>query len=276
MCLAVIAYRFHPNWPIVIVANRDEFHDRPSTAMHIWNSDPRILAGKDLRAGGTWLGLNERAQIALLTNVREPGRFAPDALSRGKLVESYLLGSEPASQFADMSMRSEADYNGYNLLLMDDREAFVISNRPHPNVTRLTPGIHGLSNASLNTPWPKLTRSTEAVRSLFHTLTDPDPQRLIEIMQDDLPPADPDIPQTGLTPEREKLLASPFIRSPEYGTRCTTTLMRHRSGKTIVQELRYQPDGSPFEHSEWMLSTEGVFSEQAFSQIQDLEHKLNE
>lgn len=246
---------------MVIVANRDEFHDRPTAAMHVWDSEPRILAGRDLQAGGTWLGMNDRSAIALLTNVREPGRFSTDAVSRGKLVESYLLGPDPISQFADHTVHSRNHYNGYNLLVMDDSEAFVISNRPAPNMVRLTPGIHGLSNASLNTPWPKLTRTTEAVKSLFLAQSDPDPERLIRIMQDDLPPSDAEIPQTGLPPEREKLLASPFIRSPTYGTRCTTTLMRHRSGMTLVQEWRYQADGHPYGQSSWVLSPDGLFTQ---------------
>ena len=265
MCLAVIAYRSHPDWPIVIVANRDEFHDRPSTAMHVWDSEPQVLAGRDLRAGGTWLGLNARSEIALLTNVREPGRFSPGALSRGKLVESFLLGSTSASSFADQAVLGSNIYNGYNLLVMDATEAFVVSNRPEPNVIRLEPGIHGLSNASLNTPWPKLTRTTEAVRSLFHPHTDPDPQRLIKVLQDDIPPPESEIPQTGLSPERERLLASPFIRSLDYGTRCTTILMRHRSGMTLAQELRYLPEGQAFEQSRWMLSPQGLFTEQVLS-----------
>ncbi len=261
MCLAVIAYRVHQDWPIVIVANRDEFHDRPTAAMHVWESAPRVLAGRDLQAGGTWLGLNDRSAIALLTNVREPGRFSTDAVSRGKLVESFLLGSESVSQFADQTVCSKSAYNGYNLLVMDGSDAFVISNRPAPNRIRLKPGIHGLSNASLNTPWPKLTRTTEAVKSLFFAQTDPDPESLLQIMQDDLPPSEAEIPQTGLPPERERLLSSPFIRSPDYGTRCTTILMRHRSGMTHVQEWRYQPDGQPFGQSSWMLSSDGLFTQ---------------
>jgi uncharacterized protein with NRDE domain len=144
---------------------------------------------------------------------------------------------------------------------MDGSDAFVISNRPAPNRIRLKPGIHGLSNASLNTPWPKLTRTTEAVKSLFFAQTDPDPESLLQIMQDDLPPSEAEIPQTGLPPERERLLSSPFIRSPDYGTRCTTILMRHRSGMTHVQEWRYQPDGQPFGQSSWMLSSDGLFTQ---------------
>lgn len=262
MCLAVIAYQIHQDWPIVIVANRDEFHDRPSTAMHVWDGEPRVLAGRDLQAGGTWLGLNARGKIALLTNVREPGRFCADARSRGKLVESFLMGTDQAIDFAKHVTNSQDVFNGFNLLAMDGQNGFVISNRPAPHAVRLEPGIHGLSNASLNTPWPKLTRTTEAVRTLFYACATLDEEQLIHIMQDDAPPQDELIPQTGLSPERERLLASPFIRSPDYGTRCTTILMRHRSGKTLVQELRYDPSGQPFEQSRWMLTHDGQFHEQ--------------
>ena len=262
MCLAIIAYRILPNWPIVIVANRDEYHDRPSTAMHIWNSEPRVLAGRDLRAGGTWLGLNDQSRIALLTNVREPGRFSPEASSRGKLVESFLMGADSAEQFAAQSVHQPDDYNGYNLLVMDENDALVISNRPTSHAHKVEPGIHGLSNASLNTPWPKLTRAAQAVEKYIDRVLDPEPEQLIKIMQDDVVPDDELIPQTGLSHARERLLASPFIRSPDYGTRCTTTLMRHRSGKTLVQELRYGADGKPFEQSTWLLSINGQFSKQ--------------
>lgn len=259
MCLAVIAYLAHPDWPIIIVANRDEFHDRPSTAMHVWDCEPRVLAGKDLRAGGTWLGLSNRAHIALLTNVREPGRLSPDAPSRGKLVESYLFGTDSPEQFAKHAMSKPDVYNGYNLLVMDETGGVVISNRPTKHATRIEPGVHGLSNASLNTPWPKLTRTTAAVRQLLDSSTVIHPEQMIKVMQDDAPPDDGLIPQTGLSQDRERLLASPFIRSPDYGTRCTTTLMRHRSGMTHVQELRYQSDGQPFEHTCWMLAPDGQF-----------------
>ncbi len=264
MCLAVIAYQIHQDWPIVIVANRDEFHDRPSTAMHVWDGEPRLLAGRDLQAGGTWLGLNQRGNIALLTNVREPGRFSTDARSRGKLVESFLMGPEKAIDFAEHVKKSRVSYNGFNLLVMDKDSGLVISNRPALHSIRLEPGIHGLSNASLNTPWPKLTRTTEAIRGLFDAFTLPNAEQLIQVMQDDAPPDDDLIPPTGLSRERERLLASPFIRSPDYGTRCTTTLMRHRSGMTLVQELRYQPDGLPFEQSRWMLTQDGQFKENPF------------
>lgn len=262
MCLAVIAYLAHPDWPILIVANRDEFHDRPSTAMHVWDSEPRVLAGKDLRAGGTWLGMNHRAHIALLTNVREPGRLSPDAPSRGKLVESYLFGSDSAEQFAKHIFGKPDVHNGYNLLVMDKTGGVVISNRPSTHATRIEPGVHGLSNASLNTPWPKLTRTTTAVRQLLNRSPWLQPEQLIEVMQDDAPPEDALIPQTGLSQDRERLLASPFIRSPDYGTRCTTTLMRHRSGVTYVQELRYRSDGHPFEQTRWVLSPDGHFHQQ--------------
>lgn len=251
MCLAVIAYEFISDWPLVIVANRDEFHDRPAAPMQVWKDRPHILAGRDMRAGGTWFGMNSRGAIALLTNVREPGRTNPIAPSRGKLVESYLNDMMSAEDYAHHVASSDEDFNGFNLLLVDELQGYVISNRASQHLTPITPGVHGLSNASLNTPWPKLIRSTQAVK---HHLLDspmPDADKMISIMRDDRPADDHEIPHTGLSMERERMLSSPFILSEDYGTRCTTVLMRHRSGKTWVTEVRYKSDGSVDGRSMW-------------------------
>lgn len=233
--------------------------------MQVWKDQPQILAGKDMRAGGTWFGMNRRGAVALLTNVREPGHNNPLAPSRGKLVESYLSDQIPASQFALDVVGSDNDYNGFNLFLLDERQACVVSNRPSPHVTPLAPGVHGLSNASLNTPWPKLIRSTQAVKQHLMGGSGPDADAMISIMQDDRQADVQDMPKTGLSPERERMLSSPFILSDDYGTRCTTLLMRHQSGETWVTEVRYKADGSVDGRSVWHRTHDCEFLERSAS-----------
>ena len=253
MCLAIVAIDALPDWPLVIVANRDEFHAREASAAAPWDDAPDVIAGRDLQAGGTWLGVTRQGRVALLTNYREPGRKNPLAPSRGRLVEHYLRGDTTADAYAQAIAARTQEHNGFSLLLADEAGVWYASNRSDATGSRLPSGIAGLSNALLDTPWPKLVRSREAVGRHLGTQPTPDVDTLIGIFRDSVPPPDHELPDTGLGIERERRLACPFILDPQYGTRCTSVILRHARGHTLFYEQNYAPDGTPTSRSAWRI-----------------------
>ncbi len=225
MCLIVFAYRAVPGQELVLLANRDEFLHRPAIRMSWWDHQPQVLAGRDLEAGGTWMGINRRGSWSAITNYREPGRMIPNAPSRGHLVSSYLEENITPLSFVNSVAKSADRYNGYNLLCGAGEELVYFSNRNGKEPQRLRPGIYGLSNAFLDTPWPKV----EKAKRQFYEATKEG--RVVQadlqsIMRDTDPAPDPELPHTGVPPEVEKGLSSPFIHIPSmnYGTRLTTLL----------------------------------------------------
>jgi uncharacterized protein with NRDE domain len=245
MCLAAFALNAHPRFPLVIAANRDEFFARAAAPMGWWRSGAaEIMAGKDLSAGGTWLGLSRSGRFALLTNVREPGRQDPAAPSRGALVTSWLGSDLPADAFA---AALPPGYNGFNLIAGDvQRSAWHwLSNRAEQPVA-LGAGVHGLSNAALDTPWPK----TLALRSALTQGLSASPsadalaQHLFTALADTSIAPDTRLPDTGIGLARERALSPAFIRIPDpdsperaiYGTRCSTVLISERQdGVTLTR-----------------------------------------
>jgi len=244
MCLAVIALDAHPCFALVIAANRDEFHARPAAAA-AWGEAPPldgVLAGRDLEAGGTWLGVRRDGRWALLTNVREGGRREPEARSRGELVPQVLAHAAPVSALRVIANHGRG-YNGYNLLAGNRAEAAWTSNRA-PHVVPLQPGLHGLSNALLDTRWPKLAR-TEALLAQWCGRGDEDLAPLFAALADRSRAPDADLPATGVTLERERLLSAPFIVSDDYGTRCSTVLTIDRRGRAHFRERSFDARGAP-------------------------------
>lgn len=233
MCLALIAFGVHPRHRVVVAANRDEYHARPAASAAWW--DEGFLAGRDLKAGGTWLGVTRRGRFALLTNVREPARHDPDAPSRGTLVPSVLTVASPLSVTLPAQVRNGAGHNGFNLIAGDPDELLWGSNRAEPP-RLLGPGLYGISNHFLDTPWPKVTRMKEVFREWCendHGRDDFD--ALFALLHDTARAADAELPSTGLTVERERMLSSPFIVSADYGTRCSTILTIDRAGAALVE-----------------------------------------
>lgn len=255
MCLAIIALNVLPDWPIIIVANRDELHSRPTLPASPWYDAPRILGGRDLSAGGTWLGMTDSGSIALLTNYREPGKQRIDAPSRGQLPEHYLRGNALAEDYIqELAFRGHS-YNGFNLVLGDQTGFWYYSNRGDLYPQRINSGVVGVSNALINTPWPKLKRTQSAVAEHLSHSQQPDSKRLFEIFQDTTPAFPHELPDTGIGTEREKLLSSPFINDTRYGTRCTTLIMKHRDGDALYHEKRYAQLGQPDGESIWKIDT---------------------
>lgn len=242
MCLIVIAYRCHPDYPLIIVANRDEFYARPSTPMHLWPAT-NLLAGQDLQAGGTWLGLNRRGQLAMLTNYRD-GRTASSDHSRGQLPLDFLTGSWDAGAYQQHIHKTDALFAGYNLISADATGIYYHSNRSPQQPARsqsLAPGIYGLSNALLDTPWPKvLTGKRRLQQALQQTIR---LNALSQVLADPTAAADEQLPATGISYEWEKRLSACFIVSPEYGTRAVSVIRQHRSGRVDVLEQSFAAAG---------------------------------
>lgn len=260
MCLAVFAVNALRDWPLVIVANRDEYHERPTAPLDVWSDHSNILAGRDLRAFGTWLGVNRQGRIGLLTNVREPGKNNPDAVSRGQIIEQYLEGQNSADSYLAALAAENDRYNGFNLLLFEKEYAWFMSNRGQGQdqtsaFTKLNRGVFGLSNASLDTSWPKLTRTREAVKKSLLRSDAPSVEALFDIFADQTRAPDEDLPRTGLPLEREQSLSSPFIVDPVYGTRSTSILLKDHLGQIQFLERSFSPQGVLFGQKSWSLDT---------------------
>lgn len=247
MCLIAFAWNAHPDHALLLVANRDEFHVRAAEPLAWWRDAPDVLAGRDLQEGGAWLGVSRSGRIAAVTNVRGPDAAIRKPLSRGQLVADFLRGDESAAACADRLEHEAAGYGGFNLLLGDGKELRYVGNRPRFASEDIAPGAHALSNAQLDTPWPKARRARAVVETVV-TRESPgqtiDDAELLAVMADDTQAADEALPLTGVSLEMERLLSSAFIRTPSYGTRCTSLLRISRAGEVSLFERRFGPDGN--------------------------------
>jgi uncharacterized protein with NRDE domain len=239
MCTLLISYRQHAGFPLLIAANRDEFHDRPTQALHWWKDNPAVLGGRDDLGGGTWFGVTRKGRFAALTNYRQ-FPLLPEAPSRGDLVRSFLEGQqEPAELLRELKQHG-ARYNGFNLLFGALDDLWYFSNRAAQSGP-LTPGMHGLSNALLNDPWPKVVSGRQQFEHLFSQPDALDAQTVLEALANKSQyPAD-QLPDTGIGLEREKVLSALFIDSPGYGTRASWFLRMRRDGWVDVTERSYLP-----------------------------------
>ena len=238
MCLIVFAWRPGHAQPLIVAANRDEFYARPSLPLAQWPDVPEVYAGRDQEAGGTWLGVNAAGRFAALTNIRDPHQ-PPARKSRGELVARFLSGSQPIGEYlADVNGRS-IEYAGFNLLVGAPDELWHYNaNQPEP--VRLEPGVYGLSNAGLDTPWPKLLKAKAAFSEL---LENPQPQALLALLSDPQTAPFAELPDTGVGLATESLLSSVFIASPSYGTRASTALIVNADGTRQMLERSFGPHG---------------------------------
>jgi len=243
MCLAVIALDAHPRYAAVLAANRDEFHERPAEAAHWWGDTDAspILAGRDLAQGGTWLGVAPDGRWAFVTNVREPAHFDPNAPSRGSLVPALLRDPHAFGDALAAIVADAQRYNGFNLAAGDASSAAFGSNRAS-GVVGLPRGVHGVSNAGLDTPWPKLVRAKTGVREWLDS-NDTDLAPVWQVLADTRTALEHELPDTGIPRERERLLSSPFIVSDNYGTRCSTVVLLGRDGSAQFVERSFDPQG---------------------------------
>ena len=244
MCLILIALDSHPDYSLVVAANRDEFYDRPTAPAAFWPEQPGILGGRDLEAGGTWLGIDRTGRFAAVTNYRQGEREPTAPRSRGLLVSDYLATDIGVRAHLERAERDAALYNGFNLIAGDPRELFYFSNR-EGRPRALGPGIYGLSNHLLDTAWPKVTTSKNALDALLRGGGSELLPSLFALLSDRRQAGDESLPSTGIGLAWERLLSSAFVASKEYGTRSSTVVLVGRAGGVVFVERSFGPDGAP-------------------------------
>ena len=242
MCILFIAVNQHPKYPLIIAANRDEFHQRPTQSSRFWLEHKNLLGGRDLAAGGTWMGVTRNGGIAALTNIRDPKRQNDQAKSRGELVVNYLLGSGGYCDFAQELKRTADNYNGYNLLYGDiKRSQLQVFNNHSMQLQTMKNGYYGLSNASLNTSWPKIERGKLALADYCETHKELNIEALFALLSDQTKAEDHLLPETGVPNEWEKQLSSIFIQGEQYGTRTSTLLIVDHNSRVNWYERNFNP-----------------------------------
>lgn len=237
MCLIVFSYKSHPHYDLIFAANRDEFYERPTRPAQFWDNHPDILAGKDLTAGGTWMGINKRGQFAALTNYRDPSIMRDNPPSRGQIVLDYLARQTPPEPFLQSLQSRAPSYMGFNVLTGTPRTLLHYSN-VHKKITRVEPGIHGLSNHLLDTPWPKVQQSKQELEALIQD-NNFNEDALFRILKNDQPAPENALPDTGIPEELEKQISPIFIKTDKYGTRSSTILLIDKKRNVTFEERRY-------------------------------------
>ncbi len=242
MCLLAIAWLAHPRYRLIFAGNRDEFHARPAAKADWWQDAPEVFGGRDLEAGGTWLGMRRDGRFAVVTNFREPDIRPAGKRSRGELTAHFLSGDMSPNDYLERLRKTAGDYAGFNLLFGDaGNQLFYFSNREGEEVP-LSPGVHVLSNHLLNTPWPKVRRLRERFVEEAGQ-AEPRIDRLLEFLGDDAPAADADLPATGLSMDWERRLSAAKVVGPEYGTRASTVIRVDQDGHTDFHERRFTESG---------------------------------
>lgn len=241
MCLLVLAWNAHPRYRLVLAANRDEFHRRAAAALGPWHEAP-MLAGRDLEAGGTWLGVDRRRRVGVVTNFREMVARPAGAPSRGRLIPAWLATADGAGEYLAALAPEAADYAGFNLLLADRDRLYYASNRDNGFARALAPGVHGLANHFLDTPWPKVVRVRQGLERWLER-PHADPHELFALLADRARASDGDLPETGLSPAWERALSAPFVVHGEYGTRCSTVLAIGHDDSLSIEEHSFDAAG---------------------------------
>jgi uncharacterized protein with NRDE domain len=241
MCLIVVAWHARAGLPLVVAANRDEWRERPAEPAHWWPDHPQLLAGRDLQAGGTWMGITRGGRFAAVTNYRDPSEKRSTAPSRGGLVTQFLLSDDsPARFLSNLSARAR-EYNGFNLILGDGASLFYYGSR-EGEPRAIEPGVHGLSNHILDEPWPKVVRGRERMEAAL-AARDPAPL-LFEMLGDTAVAHDAELPATGVGIEWERRLASALITGADYGTRASTGLTIAPTGSALMEERTLDAGGA--------------------------------
>ncbi|MEA3470289.1 MAG: NRDE family protein [Thermodesulfobacteriota bacterium] len=246
MCLLFLAYKSHPLYPLVLAANRDEFYDRPSQAAEFWEDRTDVLAGRDLKGGGTWLGITKGGRIAAITNFRDLNALKVNAPSRGLLVGDYLLGNDdPGGYLRGLKDRAGA-YSGFNIVVGNVNDLYYFSNMDG-NILKIQEGPHGLSNHFLDTPWPKVGRGKELLGRVLSEHEDPSFEAMFDVLADRSRPDDSMLPDTGIGLEWERILSPIFVETEGYGTRSSTIILVNRDGEVTFIERVFDGDTGGFE-----------------------------
>lgn len=241
MCLIALAWRVRADLPLVVAANRDEWRERPAQPAHWWPDHPQILAGRDLRAGGTWMGVTASGRFAAVTNFRDPSEKRSTARSRGELVTDFLVGTESGARFLSNLSARDHEYNGFNLIVGDGLSLLYYGSR-EGHVQALEPGVYGLSNHLLDEPWPKVTLARREMQAAVEEV-DPVP-RLFQMLSNDAVAPDVQLPNTGVGAAWERRLSAALITGEDYGTRASTVLAVSLEGETVFEERTRDAHGA--------------------------------
>lgn len=254
MCLIAFRFQDHPQYKLILAANRDEFYARPTAPADFWTDEPAILAGRDLQGHGTWLGVSKGGRIAALTNYRAPSHMTAGKKTRGAIVRDFLTSSASPTEY--MASLAPEDYAGFNFLCGTADKLFYFNNIDGHS-EEITPGIHALSNAFLDTPWPKVVKAKSSMKTVTEQRGQIDTNQLFSIMADAEQAQEAALPDTGVGPELERSLSSLFIRLHDYGTRCSTVLLVEHDGTLHFAERRYE-DGETVGENHYTLPTPAV------------------
>lgn len=238
MCLILLSYDQHPDYKLIFAANRDEFYDRPTRPLAFWEDRPEIIAGRDMKGNGTWFGVDRTGRFAAVTNYRDPAQNLPHAPTRGALVSDFITASETARTYMQKIASVGQHYNGFNLLIGDRSGVWYYSNRGN-DIQKLKPGLFGISNHLIETPWPKVKKGKAELQDLLSAQKDINYEDLLKILADQSVPPDKTLPDTGVGIEWERILSPLFITSKVYGTRSSSVLLVKRNGRVIFVERTF-------------------------------------
>lgn len=249
MCLILFSFNTQPGFRLILAANRDEFYTRPTRPLSVWTDFPEVYGGRDLKEGGTWLGISRRGRLAALTNYRDPAHQLPQAPSRGLLINGFLTGDAPPADYLEQLQKTALRYNGFNLLVGDQTGLWYYSNRGN-GIVKLQPGFYGLSNHLIDTEWPKVSQGKKRLKDLLNLRGGWDTEDLFALLADRTVAADRELPDTGVGLEWERTLSPLFITSPNYGTRSSTVLLIETSGEVTLLERSFVAGKSPDDAAE--------------------------
>ncbi|MCL1124039.1 NRDE family protein [Shewanella surugensis] len=240
MCILFIAFKSHPQFPLIVCANRDELHYRPTQEAHFWQPEQTILAGKDLEAGGTWLGINKQGEIAALTNIRAPELMKQEMKTRGELP---LLALAQPNKLSTLWLNNHSHlYNPFNILYGNHQALYCYDSRAKSSTT-LTSGYHAVSNGALDDIWPKMAKGNDALQQHINTHITPDPDVILSLLKDNQQAEDENLPHTGIGLEWERQLSSIYIKHPEYGTRSSSIILINHHQQAHFIEVQYDGKG---------------------------------
>ncbi len=249
MCLILFSYQKHPIYQLVLAANRDEFYSRPTAPLGFHDKAGQILSGQDLKHNGTWLGLTKTGRMAAITNFRDPSTIVENAPSRGNLVSDFLASDESSKAYLEKIKSTRKQYNGFNIIVGDVTGIFYYSNR-EDKIQAIPPGVHGLSNKFLDTPWPKIEKGKACLKEIIAAKEKINPEDLFSILKDHTYPPSHMLPNTGVGPCWEKILSPLFISSKYYGTRSSSIILMEKTGRaTFVERTFFAADSGPKEEN---------------------------
>ena len=243
MCLIIFSYDMHPIYRLIVAANRDEYYNRPTAPLCFWDDAPGSLAGRDLKHNGTWLGVTRTGRIAAITNFREPDSRIANAPSRGFLVSNFMVSEQSPKSYIEHVKSMGHRYNGFNIFVGDRTGLFYYSNREN-SIKEIKPGLYGVSNQFLDTPWPKVTKGKADLIKLLDNTEEINPEDIFGILKDGDYPPDSELPNTGVGLSWERVLSPLFITSKLYGTRSSSVVLIERSDRITFLERTFISDGA--------------------------------